>query len=85
MDASHLLILLADASFGVGVGVGIGTGIVTGILFGAAGGAAFANKKIGRQLTAAIESDEISVVGKDGKPMTSDSIFGLLNENFDKA
>lgn len=85
MDAPQLLILLADAGFGTGVGVGISTGLVTGMLFGLAGGASFASKRFGRQLTAAIESGDISAVGKDNKSMTADSIVELFNEKFDKA
>ena len=85
MDTPQFLVLLADAGMGVGIAVGISSGLVTGMLFGLAGGASFASKKIGRQLTAAIESGDISVVGKDNKSMTADSIVELLNEKFDKA
>ena len=84
MIATQLPFVLA-ASFGTGVGVGISTGLVTGLLFGAAAGASFASKKIRRQVAAAIGAGDISVVGKNGQPMNCESIFGVLNEKFDKA
>ncbi|MEQ9408504.1 MAG: hypothetical protein RIK87_12290 [Fuerstiella sp.] len=84
MIASQLPFLLA-AGFGTGVGVGISTGLVTGLLFGAAAGASFATKKIGRQLTAAIGSGDISVVDTDDQPMNVESVIRVLNDKFDKA
>ena len=84
MLTSHLPFLFA-ASFGTGIAVGISTGLVTGILFGAAAGATYASKKIGRQLTAAIGSGDLSVVNKDDQAMNAESIFAVLNENFDKS
>ena len=84
MIASQLPFVLA-AGFGTGVGVGISTGLVTGLLFGAAAGASFASKKMRRQLTAAIESGSVSVVDRDGKPISGDSVAELLNEKFNKA
>ena len=64
-------------SFGAGFGAGIGAGFA--IFSGDAG------KKFQRQLAAAIEAGEVSVVGKNGEPVTVESLLKLLNEQFKKA
>ena len=84
MIATHLPFVLA-ASFGTGIGVGISTGLVTGLLFGAAAGAASVSKKIRQKLTASIEAGDISVVDKNGQPMTAESIADFLNDKSNKA
>lgn len=84
MNSPDLMILLAHGGLGTGIAIGLSSGLVTGLLFGAAAGAAFASKKIGRQLTATIESGEISVVDKNAHQLTSESICALLNERFNK-
>ena len=70
--------LMAQGSFGAGFGAGIGAGIAVGV----GAGSETAKKKFGRQLTAAIEAGEISVVNKDGEPMTAESILRLIQEQF---
>ena len=85
MDGSQLSVLVAEASFGVGMAVGISSGFVTGLLFCAAAGATYASKKIKRQIQAGIDSEDISVVGKDGQPIDADSTLELLNDQFQKA
>lgn len=73
MDTT-MFVMLAEASFGVGIAVGISSGLIVGLLFGAAAGAAYASKKVSTQLTNAMDAGEISLVGKDGQPIPKDSI-----------
>ena len=74
--------LIAQGSFGGGFGAGIGAGISIGIGAGSGAGSGGAKKKLERQLTAAMEAGEISVVDKDGQSMTAESILRLLQEKF---
>ena len=74
--------LLAQGSFGGGFGAGIGAGIAIGVGAGSGAGSGNAKKKLERQLTAAMEAGEISVVNKDGQSMTAESILRLLQEQF---
>jgi hypothetical protein len=88
MDLS-LAPLLAEANFGAGFGVGLavgfGSGIGSGMGTGRRQGAGGAIEKVKQQLTAAISSGEISVVGKDEQSMTSESLLQLLEEKFKNA
>lgn len=70
--------LIAQGSFGGGFGAGIGAGIAIGV----GAGSGNAKKKLERQLTAAMEAGEISVVDKAGQSMTAASILRLLQEHF---
>ena len=93
MDLSRLAPLLAEAGIGAGIGIGIGIGLSIGIgsgmglgrTQGMRAGAGGAMEKVKQQLTAAISSGEISIVGKDGESMTSESLLQLLEEKFNKA
>ena len=84
MDPLQLATLLAQGSFGGGFGAGIGAGFGGGfaagmVIFGGAAG------KFQRQLTAAIEGGEISIVDKNGESVTVESLLKLLQEQFKKA
>lgn len=60
-------------------------GLVTGmVIFSGATGSGD-RKKLQRQLTAAIKAGEVSVVDKDGKSVTAESLLNLLQEQFKKA
>jgi len=84
VDPLQLATLLAQGSFGGGFGAGFGGGLAAGIGAGMVifGGA---ENKFQRQLTAAIEAGEISIVDKNGESVTVESLLKLLQEQFKKA
>ena len=85
MDILQIGVILAQQSFGSGIAVGFGSGLATGIGVGMGSGQISVRKKIERQLRAAVESGEISIVDKEGQPITPESLLVLLKEKFEKA
>ncbi len=73
--------ILAQEGGGGGFGAGMGAGIGVGIAIGAgafSGSGYFKKKKFQNQLAAAIETGEISILDKNGKSITSETLFNLL-------
>lgn len=89
MDALHLATLIAQGDFGSGFGAGMGAGMGTGVCIGMGAFSGMwtnaARKKLQRQITAAIEAGEISIVDRNGESVTAESLLKLLQERFKKA
>ena len=73
----HLMAHTDSSGFGGGFGAGIAVG--AGIGFSSS------NKKTQRQIAAAIESQDISVLDKHGNPISADALVEFLRTNYRKA
>ncbi len=70
--------------FGVGLGAGIAIGFGGGFSTGIATGIASRHGKLKKQLSKAIEDNEISIHDKNGEPLTIEALFVLLDKNYKK-
>lgn len=84
MDISFLFAIFAVANSGAGLGAGIGIGMPLGIPIGSALGSKNARKRITHSISAAIKAGDISIADKNGRPMTAESLFTLLQERSNK-
>ena len=67
-----------------GFGVGLGAGIAIGFGGGISTGIASRHGKLKKQLSKAIEDNEISIHDKNGEPLTIEALFVLLDKNYKK-
>ena len=63
---------------------GFALGLFTGTAAGIASTSGNTRKKVERQLRNAIVDKEISIQDKDGKPLTTDALFALLDKKYKK-
>lgn len=69
-----------SVGFSVGIGAGFAGGFATGLITGMASG----REKLQKQLHKAIDDNEISILDKNGEPLTVDALLELLNKNYKK-
>jgi len=68
----------------VGIGCGIAISIASGMSIGMGSGLASSKKKTKRQLAKAISDKTISIASSDGKELSAEKLFDLLEKNYRK-
>jgi hypothetical protein len=76
---------ITAGDFGSGLAVGIGCGMAIGMMsIGMGSGLASSKKKTKRQLAKAISDKTISIVSSDGKELSPEKLFDLLEKDYRK-